>query len=221
MVLPQLVVRNGSLFRGIVGGFKNVLHQPLITGGGGEHAAHEVIPAVGMGKGVECVVLVDAELLRGDEHGAGGAEGNIAAALAHNTCTNRSGGVVPRTGADLGGFGNSQQLRYVRLHGADAFVAFKQLRHLLFRNTADGEHFLRPALMLNVQQEHAGSIGVVAAVDAGQDVVYIILRQHDLGDLLEVLGLVLLHPQKLGSGEPGEGDVGSQFRQLLLADFVI
>ena len=75
--------------------------------------------------------------------------------------------------------------------------------------------------MLNVQQEHAGSIGVVAAVDAGQDVVYIILRQHDFGDLCKVFRFLLPDPQDLGRGKPGEGDVGSQFRQLLLADFVI
>ena len=221
MVFSQLIVRDRSLLSVVIRSFENILHEPLVAACGREHTAHEVIPAVGMGKGVECVVLVDAELLRGDEHGAGGAEGNIAAALAHNTCTNRSGGVVPRAGADLGGFGNSQQLRYVRLHGADAFIAFKQLRHLLFRNTADGEHFLRPALMLNVQQKHAGSIGVVAAVDAGQDVVYIILRQHDFGDLCKVFRFLLPQPEDLWRGEPGEGDVGSQFRQLLLADFVI
>ena len=75
--------------------------------------------------------------------------------------------------------------------------------------------------MLHVQQKHAGGIGIVAAVNAGEYVVYIILRQHDLRDLLEVFRLVLPHPENLGGGESGKGDVCRQRGQLIFADLIV
>ena len=42
----------------------------------------------------------------------------------------------------------------------------------------------------------------------------VVILDHDLGDLFEVLRLVFLHPQDLGGGEAGKCDVRSQLGQL-------
>ena len=68
MVIAQLSIGNASLFCGIVGGVVDILQQPLVAGGGGEHAAHQVIAAVGVGKGVQRVMGVHPEVFRGDEN---------------------------------------------------------------------------------------------------------------------------------------------------------
>ena len=75
--------------------------------------------------------------------------------------------------------------------------------------------------MLHVQQQHAAGVGVVAAVDAGEDVVDVVLRQHYLGYPGEVLRLVFAHPEYLGRGEAGEGDVRRQGGEPVLADGVV
>ena len=51
-------------------------------------------------------------------------------------------------------------------------------------------------------------------MDAGEDVVDVVLGKHDLADALEILRLMLLHPQNLGGSEPSEGDVGGEGGQL-------
>ena len=58
-------------------------------------------------------------------------------------------------------------------------------------------------------------------MDAGENVVYIILRQHDLGDFPVILRLILPHPENLGGSEAGEGNVRRQGGQLVLADCLI
>ena len=75
--------------------------------------------------------------------------------------------------------------------------------------------------MLHVEQEHAGGIGVIAGVDAGELIGQIVLREHDLCDSPEVLRLVFAHPEKLRRGEAREGNVGRQRGQLVFADDVI
>ena len=75
--------------------------------------------------------------------------------------------------------------------------------------------------MLHVQEEHSGGVGAVGAVDACEEVVDVVLGEHDFCDLGVVLGLILPHPQDFGSGETGKGDVGRQLGQLLLANLVV
>ena len=53
MVVPQLVRGDGGLLGGIVAGAEDVVHQPLVAAGGGEHAPHQVVVPVGVGEGVE------------------------------------------------------------------------------------------------------------------------------------------------------------------------
>ena len=62
--------------------------------------------------------------------------------------------------------------------------------------------------MLHVQKQHAGSVRVVAGMDAGKLIVNVILGQHDLVDPGEKLRLMLPHPQNFRRGEACEGDVG-------------
>ncbi len=57
--------------------------------------------AVRVGEGVQRVVGVDAEARGGDEDRPGGAEGDVAAALADDAGADRRGGVVARSGDDL------------------------------------------------------------------------------------------------------------------------
>ena len=218
MILAQLVLGDGNLLSSIVAGFENLVHQPLVAGSGAQHAAHEIPAAVGMGKGMEGIVGINTKLPGGNKHGAGGAQADIAAALSHDTGADGSGSIVACAGSHLHGSGNAQFFCHLGHDGADAVIAFKELRHLGFLHTADGEHFLRPALVLNIQQQHAGGIGIVAGMDTGENVVDIVLGQHDLCNAPKVLRLVLLHPQQLGGGEACKGNVGSQIRQLLLAD---
>ena len=44
-------------------------------------------------------------------------------------------------------------------------------------------------------------------VYAGQLVVYVVLRQHDLADLCKVLRLGIAHPQQFGGGKAGKCNV--------------
>ena len=75
--------------------------------------------------------------------------------------------------------------------------------------------------MLHVKQQHAGGVGVIAGVDARELVGQVVLREHDLCDLFEVLRLVFAHPEELRGGEAREGNVGRQRGQLVFADDVI
>ena len=75
--------------------------------------------------------------------------------------------------------------------------------------------------MFHVQQEHTGGIGIITAVCPGEDIVYIILRQHDSGDSAEVLRLVLPHPEEFGCGKSRKRNIRRQGRQLFLANLLI
>ena len=75
--------------------------------------------------------------------------------------------------------------------------------------------------MLHVEQQHAGGIGVVAGMDAGQLVVDIIFRQHDFFDFCKVLRLVFAHPEELWGSETGEGNIRRQCREAFPTDFFI
>ena len=75
--------------------------------------------------------------------------------------------------------------------------------------------------MFHIQQQHTGSIGVVAGVDACENIVYIIFWQHDLCDLCKILRLIFPNPKNLRRGKTGKGNIGRPGRQLLLADGII
>ena len=80
MIFTEFFVGNIRLFTREIGRFENFFAQPLVAARGREHAAHEVIAAVGVGKGVQGVVGVDAEFVGRDEDRAGRAQADVAAA---------------------------------------------------------------------------------------------------------------------------------------------
>ena len=221
MVPAQLFRRDVLLLGGVVGGLEDVVAQPLVAAGRREHAPHEVPAPVGMGEGVEGVVGIHPEPLGGDEQGAGGAQGDVAAPLPHHAGAHGGGGVVAGAGHHLHVVGEAQGAGQLGPDGAHHLVALEEPGHLLRLHAADVQHLGAPGLVLHVQEEHAGGVGVVAAVDAGEDIVDVVLGEHDLGDLRKVLRFVFPHPQQLGGGEAGEGDVGGEGRELLLPHLVI
>ena len=116
---------------------------------------------------MEGVIGVHSEPVRGDEHRAGGAQGDVAATLSHHAgayCRRR---IVSGAGCHLCGFRKAGELGNLRQHRAYTFIAFKEPGHLGLFYAADAKHFLTPALVLHIQKEHTGGIGVVAAVDTG------------------------------------------------------
>ena len=56
---------------------------------------------------------------------------------------------------------------------------------------------------------------------SSQNIVDIVLGQHDLRDLPEVLRLILFHPEDLGSCETCKRNISSQRGQFFLANFII
>ena len=141
MVFSQLVSGDGSLFFTVPVRMVDVLHQPLVAGGGAEHAAHQMIPAVGMSKGMQGVVFIHPEGIGGNENRAGGTQGNVAASPAHHAGAHGSGGVVPRSGADPAGIGNPQRFCHLGSYRTHGLVAFIEPGHLVFPDTADRQHF--------------------------------------------------------------------------------
>ena len=180
-----------------------------------------MIAAVGVGKGVEGVIGVHTECFGGNEHRAGGTEADIAAACADRAGAYRRCGVVSGAGNHNGVRRDAQQGGDLRLYGANFFVAFIEPGHLLLRNAADVQHLFGPALVLHIEQQHAGSVGIIAAVGPCEHIVHIILRQHDLCDFPEVLRLVLPKPQDFRGGEARKGNVGGPLGQLFFADDVV
>ena len=57
-------VGGGGLLSGVIRGAEDVLAQPLVAAGGGEHAAQQVPAAVGVGEGVQRAAPICAEALR-------------------------------------------------------------------------------------------------------------------------------------------------------------
>ena len=55
----------------------------------------------------------------------------------------------------------------------------------------------------------------------GQNIVYIIFREHDLGDLCEVFRFILPQPENFRCRKARKSDVGRPLRQLVLANDVV
>ena len=167
-----------------------------------------------MGEGVQSVVGVHPEVVAGDKQGTRGAQRDVASPRAHGSGAHCGRGVVSRSCAHHYVLGQAQLLGHLGQQGAYRLIALKELGHLALSDAADVQHLPAPALVLHVQQQHAAGVGVVGTVDAGEDVVDVVLGKHDLADAGKVLRLMLLHPQNLGGSEPSEGDVGGEGGQL-------
>ena len=221
IVCTQLFSGDGLLLLAEVLGVQDVFHPPLVAACSRQDAAHQVVAAVCMVKAVQGVLLVHTKGAAGDEHGTGGSQRDVALAVAHSAAANSSGSIVAGAGADLNAFRQTQLGSSFGGQGANRLPAFKQLGHLGFANAADIQHFFAPALVLHIQQQHAGSIGVIGAVYAGQLVVDVVLRQHDLADLCKVLRLGIAHPQQFGGGKAGKCNVCGVLAQVFFANDVV
>ena len=67
---------------------------------------------------------------------------------------------------DLYVLGEAKLRRQLRLQGAYRLVALENLRQLAFLHAADLHHFFGPALVLHVEEQHAGGVGHVRAEGA-------------------------------------------------------
>ena len=75
--------------------------------------------------------------------------------------------------------------------------------------------------MRHVQQQGAGSVGIVGGVHAGQPVDQVVFGQQDFGDAGKQVRLVLAHPQQLGRGKAGKSDVAGPGAELVIADGLV
>ena len=210
MVFTELFVGNVLLFAREVGCFQDFLAQPLVAAGSRKHTAHQMIAAVCVRKGMKRIVRVDAKFVGRNEDRPGRAEREIAPACADRTRADRRRSVVACTRHDLDRFRKAKCLCRLFCQRADDLEALKQLRHLAFGNAANLQHFLRPALVLHVEQQHTGSVGIIAGVNAGEPVRQIVLREHDLRDFFEIFRLVFAHPEELRRRKARKSDVCRQ-----------
>ena len=170
-----------------------------------------------MTEAVQGVDLVLAVGLGGDEQRAARAEGDVAAALANDARAHRSGGVVPRPRDDFDAR-KPELLRDLFLERSHDFETFVELGEHALGDAAQFQHLLGPAAVLNVQKQHAARVREVSRERPREAVGKVVLGQHDLGDLREVLGLMLSHPENFRRGEARKGDVACPCGELVLAD---
>ena len=180
-----------------------------------------MVAAVRVVKGMQGVVGVHPKTVGGDKNSARGAQGDVASAVADNAGAHGRRGVVAGAGSHHHVLAQAQERGHVLFQGAHTFIAFKQLWQLLFRDAAFPKHFPAPAAVFDVQQQHARRVAEIGAVYAGQDIVDVVLGQHDLADPVEILLFVFPHPQYFGGGKAGEGDVGRPFGQLPAAHLLV
>ena len=174
-----------------------------------------------MCKGVQRIVRIDAELLRRDEDRPRGPEADVAAAFSDDTGPDGRSGIVSCSGDHFDRLRQAQFRRDFRQQRPDAVIAFKELRHPAFLHAADFQHLVRPALVLYIQQQHAGGIGIVAGMHAREAVIDIVLRQHDFPDAGKVLRFIFLHPEELRGCKSGKGNVRRELGELFLSDLRI
>ena len=205
MILAQLP--DGFLLSGIVFRPDDPVHPPFVAGRGAQHTAHQMIMSVCVREGMQGVVSVHTEFFRGDKDRAAGPQRNVAHAVSHGTGPHGCRRIISGSCHDLCRLRNLQLCRNLRQHRTDRLVGFVDPRQLFLADAADIQHLSGPAAVLHVEDQHAGSIGHVRAMNAGQPVRNIVLREHDLADPGKILGLFVLHPQDLRRRKAGEGNI--------------
>ena len=185
MVFAQFLGGDPCLFRLVVRGADDLILPPLVAARRRKHTSHEVIPAVSVGEGVQGIVRVHAELVRGDEDGSGGTQADIAAASTHGTSPHSSCGIVASARTDHDAFREANGFSYLRQERSYRLPALVELRELLFSHAADLAHLLAPTFVFHIKKKHPGSIGVVRGVDAGKAIDQIVFGKHNLLNFCE------------------------------------
>ena len=75
--------------------------------------------------------------------------------------------------------------------------------------------------MLHIKQQHTGCIRIFCAETSGQLICQIILRQHDLCNLREIVWFILFHPKDLRSCKSRKRNIGSVLRKFILSYIII
>ena len=99
MVFTKLC--NTFLLTGKVLCADDLFHPPFIAGCSGKHTAHQMIMAVCMCKGMQCIILIYTKLLAGNKYRTTGSQRNRTLTVANCACTDSTGCIIARTGCDL------------------------------------------------------------------------------------------------------------------------
>ena len=221
MVLAQLIIRDCFLLFPVSLRANDIIHPPLVAGGCTEHTSHQMIVPVRMGKSMKRIEFIHTKFVGGNKDRTAGAQGDITHTVSHSAGANSSRRIVAAACCHLNILGDTELLRNFRKHRAYRLIAFINLRKLLFLNTADLAHFLRPAAILHIKQQHAGCIRHIRTVYAGEFVRNIILGQHNLLNSCEILRLFIFYPKNLGRRKSRKGNIGRILGKLILTDNIV
>ena len=121
---------------------QDILHPPLITGCRTQHTAHQMIMAVRMGKCVQGIIFIHAEVFRGNKDCAACPQRDVAHAVAYRTGTYCRRRIIPCARYNLYGLRQFEFLRELRFQCPNHFITLKYLRKLFFPYAADIHHLL-------------------------------------------------------------------------------
>ena len=165
MILAQLL--NGFLLSCIIFGSNNLIHPPFIAGSSTEHAAHQMIMTICMSKCMKSIVLIYTKFFRRDEDSSAGSQRNIASSVSYCSGSHSSCRIVTCSCYDFNRLWNTKLFCDLRKHISYCLIGLIYFCQLLFGNTADLHHFLGPAAVLYIKDQHTGCIGYVRAVYTG------------------------------------------------------
>ncbi len=157
----------------------------------------------------------------GDKNGARGAQAHVHRARAHAAGADGRRGVVAGARANHDARGKAKLGGHIGQDGTDLLVTLVDLRDLGAGKATELKHGLGPIAGAHVKQQGARGVRDIGRVGAAQQVVDVVLGQHHVGDVGVVLGLVVAHPQDLGRGEAGVGNVTGPLHELLDADLFV
>ena len=221
VVIAQLFKGDVLLLFVVGSALQDITTPPSICGGSSQDAAHEMVGAIGMSKCVEIALGRNLEFLAGDEDGTGGTDGDVAAAFTDGAGANGCGGIVASARCHNCSGGNAKKRGHFSGHGSNILVAFKQLAELLFLDAAVVHQRLGPATVCHIEKQHAGSIGIIAAMHTSQTIYDIVLGEHNAADLCEEFRLIFAHPKELGSGKACKSEVAGELQQLCHTEIIV
>ncbi len=163
--------------------------------------------AVRMGKCMKGIIFIHTEFITGNKDCARGSQGNIAHTIPYRSGSHSSSSVIPCAGNHLYAFRKSQFFGHFRLQSTYHIGAFVNARQLLFAHPADFHHLFGPALMLHIEQQHAGCIGHIRTECAGQHISDIILGKHDFLYPGKIFRLIFLYPKNFRSRKTGKSNI--------------
>ncbi len=181
--------------------------------------AHDVPDAgCGVAKGVEAALGVKGGGCSGGENHAGGADGGGDRAGSEDAHADGASALIACASGDGGTCGEScGRGAGVGDAGADLW-AFEEGWEPGERDTRGLGDFGGPAAMDNVEEQGSGGLLHVHGVGAGHAVADVVLGTENVGDFGKDFVLVIADPEEFGEGEVGQGGVGGELDETLIAD---